>query len=66
MKIEDYRKACNRKIESLEDLDSTTVRRIKHYLSDHTFKQTAERWRVPLHIVREIEFRAGEKPTYKL
>ena len=60
MKIADYKKARARKIEELSDLDGQVVRRIVNYLRDnHTLKQTADRFDVPIGIVRDIAFEIG-------
>ena len=59
MQKSDYEKARKRKIESLDDLDSTVVRRIKFYLYNHSARATAERFNVPLEIVTEIASHIG-------
>ena len=51
---EEYDKARSRVIDSVHDLDTTIIRRIAKYLLDHTYEDTARRYNVPRHVIREI------------
>lgn len=55
----EHQKVNQREMKNLSDLDSSVVRRITQYLVSHTLQDTADRYRIPLYLVKEIARQAG-------
>ena len=56
----DYKKASEREVKTLDDLDRDVVRRIANWLRvPHTLESAAKHFNIPLDLVRDIARHIG-------